>query len=733
MSDIELHRASEAESGYGIQQSSGPRHVNIFQVAWRGRWIILLCVALALAGGVFYLTKQTPIYASTSRVYVEASQYRMTDSFMQQQNSMNYLPTQCQLIESARILGPVAEMPEFRTMKTFKDVDNPIGLLQRDLAALTTKFDDLITVTFESPYPADAAAVVNAVVASYQSYHESQRRTGAADALRLLTKEKAQFDAELRAKLRDMLEFKKAHPEFASAGDGVHNVIQQELARTSEALSTASTEAGDAQGAYEGARQMSGDPGRMAQWMRLQSPGGASEYSGEIARMQVELKRKMLSLGAGHAEVKSLQLQISEIKDIADAETQTNFALYLSALDQRRAGSKGREAELLQKYNELKAKAATLNEQGTEYAAMESEARQLERSSETLDNKIKDVRLAEEDGPKITVFEAARPGVFPVKPRKALVMFQALMIGLVIGGGLAQLRELMDHRLRTAEEVRSLLGLNVLGTVPQMGGKETASVRGQKVQLDPMSDVAEAYRTIRTAIYFGAPEDKARTLLVTSGSPGDGKSTSASNLAIAMAQAGQRVLLLDADFRKPSQHRIFDLDNTVGVTTVVSAKTPLSKAVKTTSVPGLYVLPSGPIPQNPAEILNSQLFKQVIEKLGTKFDHIIIDSPPVAPVTDARILGALCDLTIFVVRANKSTRKVSIASRESLLSVGTQILGVVVNGIRQGGAYGYHGYGYGYYRTPAPRAGRGGGKELAGAGSDGENGTPVLAAPNNAD
>jgi capsular exopolysaccharide synthesis family protein len=212
-----------------------------------------------------------------------------------------------------------------------------------------------------------------------------------------------------------------------------------------------------------------------------------------------------------------------------------------------------------------------------------------------------------------------------------------------------------------------------------------------------MSEIAEAYRTVRTAVYFGVPDGEAKRILVTSPAPGDGKSTSASNLACAMAQAGQRVVLVDCDFRRPTQHKIFGLDDKVGLSSVLAGRAKLADASRTTPVEGLEVIPCGPLPPNPAEILNSQAFAELLDTLAKQYDHVVIDSPPVMPVTDARILGALCDLTVLVLRAEKSTRKFTEHAREALLSVGARILGVIVNDVpRTKGGYGY-GNRYGYY------------------------------------
>jgi capsular exopolysaccharide synthesis family protein len=188
-----------------------------------------------------------------------------------------------------------------------------------------------------------------------------------------------------------------------------------------------------------------------------------------------------------------------------------------------------------------------------------------------------------------------------------------------------------------------------------------------------------------------------KTILVTSPSPGDGKTTSASNLAIALAQAGHRTLLLDADFRKPSQHKIFQVEHKVGLSNVIAGQVKLREAVRQTETPGLYVLPCGPIPPNPSEILNGKRFAQVMEVLCNAFDRIVLDSPPVMPVTDARILAASADLTILVLRSDKSTYRLSRHARDGLLSVGANLLGVVVNGMSKRKREGYYGYGYGGY------------------------------------
>jgi capsular exopolysaccharide synthesis family protein len=217
------------------------------------------------------------------------------------------------------------------------------------------------------------------------------------------------------------------------------------------------------------------------------------------------------------------------------------------------------------------------------------------------------------------------------------------------------------------------------------------SERGRKVLLQPDSREAEAFRTIRTAVLFGA-SDSIKTILITSPIAGEGKSTLVSNLAIAMACAGQKTLILDADFRKPTQHIIFRLNPQERCLSDVFAGTlALGAAVQPTGIETLHVLTCGYQIANPAEVLHSRQFAHLLTCLTEVYDRVVIDAPPVTVVTDAQILGALCDATVLVLKADRSVRKVAQHAIDALQSVGAHLLGVVVNEVYK------HGTRYGYY------------------------------------
>src|SRR5581483_5696286 len=250
----------------------------------------------------------------------------------------------------------------------------------------------------------------------------------------------------------------------------------------------------------------------------------------------------------------------------------------------------------------------------------------------------------------------------PVRPIKAQVLGIGAAAGLLLGLMLAVMREWMHPKLRSEAEVKTSIGVPVLGAIPHFPGASSPEALGWAVHLDPSSSAAEAYRAVRTSVQFGT-DGAARTLVITSPSPRDGKSTLASNLAIAMAKAGKTVLIIDADFRAPSQHRIFGVSGEVGFSTVLEAGEMVDRAIRRTTVEGLHVIPAGPSVSSPSELLNSAALGEILDDLTKQYDHVVIDTPPVLRVDDARIVAATCDSTVLVLRSDKMSRRLAEEAR----------------------------------------------------------------------
>jgi non-specific protein-tyrosine kinase len=285
----------------------------------------------------------------------------------------------------------------------------------------------------------------------------------------------------------------------------------------------------------------------------------------------------------------------------------------------------------------------------------------------------------------LTVVEPAVVPPGPSSPRTLLNVVLAAVLGLLAAVGIAFLVEYLDDSLTSSDDVQEVTGLPTLGVVPVMSGdRKRSEIYRLETLLSPRSPVAETYRVLRTNIEFASVDSPLRTLLVTSALPQEGKTTTAGNLAIVFAQGGSRVLLVDADLRKPGLHILFGLPNQYGLTTLFRDEAAtVAEVAKETEVAGLKIVTSGPLPPNPAELLGSHRWRSILERLKAEADLIVIDSPPLQAVTDAALLAAVVDGTVLVVHARRTRRGAVRQAREALDRSGGNILGVTMNMLKK--------------------------------------------------
>jgi len=712
----ENNRMADQKKTYvEVPQVTGLMSESLARIIWRSRWIVLFATVVALGGAFAYLSKATPIYTSTSRIYVEQSGPRIleeAEGVMTQ--SKNYLYTQAELLKSTPILSSTLEKPGVQQMKIFHKTDNPIVYLKKKgLDVSVGKKDDIISISSDSPERAEAAQLVNAVVDSYITYHASRKRSTAEEVLKILQKEKVERDTELAQKLKTMMDFKKNNIALAFENRS-SNIILDGLDRLSEAKTQAQLQTIEAKSAYETTKLMVTDSTKLKQFVETERAKGIYiSTANERTRLKTELKQLQFQLAdlgrqvtPDHPSMQALQEKVGQLEtELANIDREF-AAAQLAITRQQYLAAKEKEEQITSDFEEQREQAIALNEQIAQYTILQSDWEQTKKLCDILYDRIKEINVTEDVGAlNINILEAARPSDKPSSPKKDRYMAIALFLGLMLGCGLALLRDWVDQRLRTAEEISIVLGVPVLGVVPSMSRRQSIVARGQKVYRDSSSRAAEAYRTIRTAVFFGVPKGEAKTILVTSPAAADGKTTLVSNLGIALAQAGQKTLILDADFRKPMQHKIFEVNHEeIGLSSVLAGTTTLEEAIQPTKVKGLELLTCGPDVPNPSEILNSESFAKLLEDLSNTYDRVIIDSPPVMPVTDAQILAAVSDITLLVLRADKSNRKTSQHARDGLMSVGARILGAVVNDVSKHSRYGYYGY-YNYARRKKKKAG----------------------------
>jgi len=678
---------------------------NLFAIVWRSRWTLLLCIVVALAAGLVYIRTVTPIYTSTSKLYLDYGGSRIATPY--EPGSMprtdKYLYTQAELLRSKPILAAAIPPQEQQRMQTFQGVGAPLTFLYRNIFVEVGKKDETVSISFSSPYPAEAAQIVNRVVGAYMASRSEHEQQSSGQVLRILQEDMQRVNKELAQRREELKAFQTNEMPLALGSDQGGGAMQRYLELQS-AYTRAQVATLEAESFNRGVKALIEHPDALRQFAQVSDKTGS--YSACIAAEKAPLETRLTDLNlqakelsekllSDHPMVKALASQREEIEARMARLDQDLVDAAMTSAEQSLREAREYEKQLAALYEEQRGQIVAMNTEVVQYQQLRSEVDRLTAYAQTLEQQVREIgRVVNEDVGQLrmAILEPAQPAEDPSRPRRGQAMAIALVLGLLLGGGIAVARDMVDQTLRSVDEVSSLVGLPALGVIPLMSRRQNAALRGQRVLLQPDSRETEAFRTVRTAIFFGAPKDKAKTLLVTSPAGGDGKSLLVSNLGLAMASAGQKVIILDADLRRPAQHMIFGTDHDGRcLADLFAGRIKLPQAIRTTKVRGLNLLTCGEVMANPAEVLNSPRFARLLECLAKNYDRVLIDAPPVTVVTDAQILGALCDHTILVFKADKTTRRMAQRAVDTLQSVGARLLGVVVNGAhRSEGRYGYY-------------------------------------------
>ncbi len=651
-----------------------PSQDALFHVLWRRRAILGISMLLAVAAGVAYLLLATSVYTSEAKIRYPQLMPRITDNGVAAvTSSESFLNTEAEVISSTSVLLVALGNPSMEQVELFQTHPNPIRALKDGLKVRLGHKADLITISYSSPNRFDAQTVVASVVDAYRTFHAKERQ----DALDALERERQKIVDDLAVRSRELAAFQKENSHFSFDDDEHSNPIRQRLASISEALTQAHLDAVNAKATYEEAAQaVAGDAelqrrlgGLTTDDTRL-TVANEEMLRNELFSLQQRLEEAKRQYGMNHPLVGSIQGRIDHLT-----------VAFVGVARDRWLAAQRRQEELERTYETLQQQAAEYQLVRTRYDQIRRDVQRLERLEEEIADRMRSMSMVENSGAlNVTVLENATLPDKPSAPRKEQVFTVALAGGLFIGLGLALLVDWRDQRLRSAEEIKAALGVPMLGTVPAMAGGVAPNIRGLKSHLDPASEAARAYRSLRTNAYFALP-DTARTILVTSPSSGDGKSTLVSNLAISMAQAGRRVLIIDANCRFPVQHKIFALSTSGGLAGVLAGRATLEQAIVPTGIENLDLLPCGATPADPADLLNNQDFSDLLGDLASRYDYVLLDSPAITAAADARIASAWCDATLLVLHAERTERRLAQLARDALVAVGANLVGVVVNAV----------------------------------------------------
>ncbi|MBP6820988.1 MAG: polysaccharide biosynthesis tyrosine autokinase [Acidobacteria bacterium] len=609
-----------------------------------------------------------------------------------------------------------------RTPEESQHLSPYVNVLKSKLKVESLPESNILEISFEHTDKELAAAIVNTAVDNFikRSWNSrTEKFTGTSDWLERSTR-------ELKAKVSQA---EAALGEYTTRNgidtpDGKQTLTAEKLSAMHVQVMKASTERMLNESLYDEVKR-----GRVNQVPEAFSDSKTAALKQKLGELQVEQSQLNVTYGPENPKVAEVEQKIKVLqKQIAD-----NQRLMEEKLKSDYDRSVRNEAELKRALETTKAETVQQNQAGIRFATLQAELDTARNLYTEFLNKTKqaDLQLVEQHRNLKVVETAELPGA-PIGPQRFRTILIGLFVSLIAGIGLAFFLEYLDNTVKSVEDIERIAQLPTLAVIPSIATITAKAMSGQKkredssqglsvranpdsamavspgngkltklVTLDQLSSVVEAYRMLRTSVLLSAAGNPPKTILFTSGQPGEGKTTTAINTAISLSQLGASVLLIDADLRRPTVHRVFKMGQSQGLSTFLSRQVEIDPLINKLWVPNLSVLPCGPIPPNPAELISSERMRLLLKELGEKYDHILIDSPPLINVTDPVILSTMVDGVILVVQAGRSTRDIVRRARQELGSVGAKIFGVVLNNLdikREGydsylATYGNYGYG----------------------------------------
>jgi capsular exopolysaccharide synthesis family protein len=550
----------------------------------------------------------------------------------------------------------------------------------------------LVRVTVTSANPEYAARVANGVARTFIAMSLERRNESSGYAETFLQDQIKATKAKLEESERALNAYARANSILML--DDKTNVLNQTFSDTSAALAQAQRDRQKAEAIYNEVQRNPESAQQVLESKTIQT------YKEQKAKLEAEYLTNLSLFKPEFPKMQQLKAQIAEIDARIKAETQ----VVLTAVKAQYEAAKRQEEQIRASAGQTKQEVLISQDKAVQLNLLRREVDTNRELYNGLLQRLKEVGVTSKvTANPISIVDAATPPLFPFEPNVRNIAMVGLMGGLLLGLAWAFIREYMDDSVKRTEQIEQEFGLPLLGLIPQVSRKDLAKVDSpwRLIVEDPRGMLAEAYRSMRTALQFSTAEGAPRQILVTSTSEGEGKSTTALALAINFAQLGKRVLLVDADMRNPSLHKSLGVPNDRGLSNYLAGEGARDQLVHDTEVPGLSLLTAGPTPPSPADLLMGPRFLRLLEKSSEMgYDQLIVDGPPVLGIADAIVLGNQIPNVIFVVQAGR-TRKSNIrnALRRMRLA-GLMPLGVALTRLTaehgHGGAYGGYGYGYGY-------------------------------------
>jgi succinoglycan biosynthesis transport protein ExoP len=717
------------------------------------KWLILAVTLTLITGAAVQTYTTTPVYTSTAQIQIDLETpnvlpYQEVSASPQFYFEETYRETQHRILRSKILARRVATRLDLGNSPSFGAATSP-GLLREAVPAVTgtvvglfrkeapaqkpkpgekkatrnvdglaqallgglsvdpDKGTRLVSVSYTSHDPKLAQQVVNAFADEYIELNFETRYQAATMATDFLKRELDQLKVKVEKSDEALLSYAREHGivDVAEGGDR-DNIVLQTLARLNAEMATVQTDLISKSVQYESARNASVQnfPENLKTVRILELETKLADSRQKFANLSARYKPE-----GPVPDIEQLKQEIFEIEDQLVKEKQKALAKVRSEYELAQNHYKSISAAL----ERQKQEANKLNEDSIQYHILKREVESNKQLYEGLLQRLKEAGVsAGLKSSNVHIVERGDLPKAPSGPMHSRNLMLGLLVGLMLGVGLAVMIEYFDNTVKTPDELEKFVLLPSLGVIPtidRLGAVATKSLPAASQQagtsvvpyVAPRSAVWEAYRSLRTSILLSHSGTPPRTLLVTSALPGEGKTTTAVNTAIVLAQTGARTLLVDLDMRKPAVGRRFGLNGNQGMSIFLSGNSDLSSQIVETEYDNLFVIPAGPQPPNPAELVGSDRWKKALGLLGEYFQYVVIDSPPVLSVADPLIISTNVDGVVLVVLAGRTPRDAVRKARAHLSHVGATVLGAMINNVDlQDSRYSYYYryyYRYGYY------------------------------------
>jgi polysaccharide biosynthesis transport protein len=654
------------------------------------RWWIIGVTTFFVVLSVIYSFLVTPIYSATATVYVQSQGRQFignqnfigTTSWLEEEKFYN---SQAQVITSKAVAQEVVDRLNLQEHPAFKGLKDPAQAFRGLVKVEAIRDSALFKITVTSSYQKDVAVWANAVAEVYanQNLKNALELLSRANAIMLDQAKKLQEDYSRQQKQLTG-ELAQAGSYFPQNQKEIVDKGIQDLESKLREVRVQQSEVGAILGQMQAWRAKGGDPLGLP---AVAQDTTAQDLAKQTAEMDRDLAKLEVKLTPEHPEVKKKKKEIEAVKPRLNHQAVT----ILTSYQNRYAQLKGEESNLMEQLDTLKRQGLRFVEGSSKGEVMETSTAAIKKYMDLIYDKMREMNIS---GSLLTnnirvVDLALTPGG-PIKPKKMMNTLMALVLGLMLSLGTLVAYHFIDNTIKSVEEVEMGLGLNLLTMVPTLGQEtERATV--------------EAFQSLRTALVYASQNGQKNVVLVTSANPKEGKTSVITNLANVMAAGGDRVLLIDCDLRRPSIYRFLSADSgRKGLTHYLAEREgKIEDYIGAGNRPNLSVIFSGPIPPNPPELFSMKRFKDLIGRLRSQYDWVLMDSPPCLSITDAQLLASLCDLVLVVARYRKTPKPLLQRAVVTLKRLNAQVAGVVLNDVETQSSY-YYDYYYSshyYYST----------------------------------